>query len=186
MQIIVGLGNPGEKYIKTKHNIGFILLDVFSNSHNLEWQYEPRFDSLLAKHENLIFCKPQTFMNNSGESVSKLVSFHKLDLGDLIVIHDDVDLDFGDVKFGRKMGSAGHKGIDSIVEKLGGNDFWRLRVGIGRPIDTRFDVENYVLSDFTDEELEKMKTLWIKPTAFSFLAKMKNISIEEFMKQSRM
>lgn len=170
MKIIVGLGNPGEKYIKTKHNTGFILLDTFSRSSNLQWQHEPKFDALLAKQEELILCKPQTFMNNSGGSVSKLVNFHKLDLTDLIIVHDDVDLDFGTTRFGRKIGSAGHKGVESVIEKLGSNDFWRIRIGIGRPIDIQFDVENYVLSNFTDEELKKMR----------------NISLEEFIKQSRM
>ena len=170
MQIIVGLGNPGEKYIKTKHNTGFIVLDNILRLCNLEWRGEPKFDSYLAENKELVLCKPQTFMNNSGDAVSKLVNFHKLNLGNLITVHDDVDLDFGVIKFGRKMGSAGHKGVENIIDKLGSSDFWRIRVGIGRPIDTRFDVEKYVLSDFTSEELEKIK----------------NISIEEFIKQSRM
>jgi len=170
MQLIVGLGNPGEKYNKTKHNTGFIILDSLSHHYNLEWHDEPKFDSFLSKHEELILCKPQTFMNNSGEAVSKVMNFHKLDLGNLVIIHDDVDLDFGVTRFGRKIGSAGHKGVENIIEKLGSNDFWRIRIGIGRPIDARFDVENYVLSELAPEEFEKIK----------------NISIEEFIKQSRM
>ena len=170
MQIIVGLGNPGDKYIKTKHNTGFIILDSLSRQYNLEWHDETKFDSLLSKHEELILCKPQTFMNNSGDAVSRIMNFHKLNLENLIIVHDDVDLDFGVIKFGRKIGSAGHKGVESIIEKLGSNDFWRIRIGIGRPIDTRLDVENYVLSEFAPEEIEKIN----------------NISIEEFIKQSRM
>ena len=109
-------------------------------------------------------------MNNSGDAVSRIMNFHKLNLENLIIVHDDVDLDFGVTRFGRKIGSAGHKGVESIIEKLGSNDFWRIRIGIGRPIDTRLDVENYVLSEFAPEEIEKIN----------------NISIEEFIKQSRM
>ncbi|HQK41882.1 MAG TPA: aminoacyl-tRNA hydrolase, partial [bacterium] len=95
MKLIVGLGNPGEKYQKSRHNVGFILLDKFAADNNLNWRKVERFNSEVADYSNGLLIKPQTFMNNSGDAVSKLVNFYKISLNDLIIIHDDVDLPLG-------------------------------------------------------------------------------------------
>ena len=98
MKLIVGLGNPGEKYQKSRHNVGFILLDKFAADNNLKWRRVKRFNSEVADYSDRLLIKPQTFMNNSGDAVSKLVNFYKISLNDLIIIHDDVDLPLGIIK----------------------------------------------------------------------------------------
>lgn len=153
MKLIVGLGNPLEKYEKTRHNVGFILLDDYSDKNNLSWTISPKLVSQLVVREDFILCKPQTYMNNSGDAVSKVMNYYKLFPTDLVVIHDDVDLEFARTK--RQFGSsaAGHHGVENIFDKIGTQDFWRIRVGVGRPKD-QTPVDDFVLNDFTDEELK--------------------------------
>ena len=154
MKLIVGLGNPGERYQKSRHNVGFILLDKFAADNNLNWRKVERFNSEVADYSNGLLIKPQTFMNNSGDAVSKLVNFYKIFPDNLIIIHDDVDLPLGSVKKQKGKNSAGHHGVEDIIEKLGTKDFWRIRVGIGKPEDKNIPVDEWVLQDFGENELD--------------------------------
>ncbi|HOV97565.1 MAG TPA: aminoacyl-tRNA hydrolase [bacterium] len=154
MKLIVGLGNPGKKYQKSRHNVGFILLDKFAADNNLKWRKSERFDSEIIEYDDKLLVKPQTFMNNSGNAVSKLVNFYKVSPDKLIIIHDDVDLPLGGVKKQKGKNSAGHHGVEDIIEKLGTKDFWRIRVGIGKPEDKNIPVDEWVLQDFGENELD--------------------------------
>jgi len=151
MKIIVGLGNPGRKYKNTPHNIGFEIVDQFAKENNFpEFKLSKKFNALVSEKDDIILAKPETFMNNSGESVAKIINFYKTD--DLIVIHDDIDLLLGDIKISEDSGSAGHKGVQSIIKELGSQKFARVRVGIqplkGKPA----EVEKYVLRKFKKGE----------------------------------
>lgn len=157
MKVLIGLGNPTKEYERSRHNTGFILLDRLAERQGLGWKLEKRFNAKVAKKENLLLFKPRTFMNASGGSVSKLVNYYNLDLDSLIVVHDDIDMDFGQTRFKKGMGSGGHKGVESIIEKLGSQDFWRFKVGVGRPDDGRIDPEDWVLSSFEDGQVDLLK-----------------------------
>ena len=161
MKLIVGLGNPGRGYARNRHNIGFMCLGDFARKQGI------RFDRKRGKArtgigevagEGVILARPQTFMNLSGESVSRLVSGFDIALDDLLVVHDDLDLSLGKIRLRRGGSSGGHKGVDSIISSLGSQDFPRLRVGIGRPASSENHTESgegiisYVLSDFTPVE----------------------------------
>lgn len=146
MKIIVGLGNPGDSYKNTLHNIGFIVLDEFASQLGLNFSFESKFNAFIAKNSEYILVKPSTFMNNSGYAVSKVVDFYKSTLDNLIVIHDDLDLPPNSIRFQKGVGSAGHNGVSDIIEKLNSKDFYRLRVGIGRPSLKSCEVSDYVLS----------------------------------------
>lgn len=152
MRVIVGLGNPGEKYEKTRHNVGFILLNIFAKDLNAPWTFDKGFNADIAKLDDLILVKPQTYMNSSGSSIVKILNYFKISADNLVVIHDDVDLVFGDIKYKKGSGAAGHHGVEDTKEKLNTLDFWRVRVGIGRPQDNKFRVEDYVLTQFSNEE----------------------------------
>lgn len=165
VRLIVGLGNPGKKYAGNRHNIGFMSLDYFANKHGFVFSHSRGqakiAEGRIADHE-VILAKPQTFMNNSGESVGSLVRKYKVKAENLIVIHDDLDLPQGKIRIRSGGSSAGHKGINSIVEHISNQDFIRVRIGIGRP--DRGDsskppedgVIDHVLGDFTDDEMKIM------------------------------
>ncbi|HLB52030.1 aminoacyl-tRNA hydrolase [candidate division WWE3 bacterium RIFCSPHIGHO2_12_FULL_38_15] len=152
MKLIVGLGNPGKEYKNNRHNAGFILIDLLAEKLGLSWKFERKFNAEICKNEKFVLVKPQTFMNDSGLSVSKAIKFFKIDLDNLVVVHDDVDLPFGEFKYKKGSGTAGHHGVADIAEKVGSLDFWRFRIGVGRPGNNKFDVYGYVLGDFSDEE----------------------------------
>jgi len=158
MKIIVGLGNPGKKYERTRHNLGFYLVDSLREELNLPpWEKSIKFNSLISRDHNLILLKPQTYMNNSGQAVKALVNFFKVELSDLWVIHDDVDLALGRIKVqhqGTK--SSTHKGIVSICQGLGRGNFPRFRLGVAGENYQRHKVpaEDYVLAGFSKEEIE--------------------------------
>ena len=157
MKFIIGLGNPGKEYEKCRHNTGFILLDKFAEEKGLKWKRVSKFESEIAEFEDGILVKPQTFMNNSGKAISKLVNFYKITPEDLIVIHDDVDLMFGSVKKQKGKNAAGHHGVEDIIEKLRTKDFWRIRVGIGKPKNIETPIDKWVLQDFDDEEFVNLQ-----------------------------
>src|SRR4030067_1386325 len=150
MILIIGLGNPGEEYGQTRHNIGFIILDKFSEETGILAQVS-KFNSILIKSEYagkaLLCVKPYTFMNNSGSAVLKVIEHFEGKIESTIVIHDDLDIEFGEISLKSGGGTGGHNGIDSIVKKLGRSDFDRLRFGIGRP-PVRKDPADFVLSKF--------------------------------------
>ena len=150
MKLIVGLGNPGKEYEKNRHNIGFLAVDYLIKEFNAS-KISSKFKGELFKTNDYLFLKPLTFMNLSGESVRLVKDFYKIDNENIIVIHDDIDLNLGALKFKRGGGSGGHNGLKSIDKHIG-NDYWRIRIGVGRP-ERKEEVVKYVLSNFSEEEL---------------------------------
>ena len=163
--LIIGLGNPGPKYLWTRHNVGFLMLDLLAHDEglnlNLVWEHKSKFSASLAFSSldglSLIFLKPQTFMNLSGQSLVSVSSYFKVSLEQTVVIYDDLDCEFGQVKVRMKGSHGGHNGIRSVIEVSGRDQFPRIKVGIGRPRMPQMDVSSWVLSDFSKEELELLK-----------------------------
>jgi PTH1 family peptidyl-tRNA hydrolase len=156
MKLIIGIGNPGEKYKDNRHNVGFMVLDALVRQMaNGQWSMVKKFQSLIINHESsIIFVKPQTMMNLSGKAVKKLITHYSLPTPNLWVIHDDLDLQIGNYKIQKGKGPREHKGLLSIYEALRTKDFWHVRVGVdNRNPDNRIEGEEYVLQDFTDKEL---------------------------------
>lgn len=151
MILIVGLGNPGERYLNTRHNIGFMLLDLLIKEKNPS-KIKLSCDGELYKDSKYLYLKPQTFMNNSGISVAKVVDFYKVER--IIVCHDEMDIDFCRIKIKKAGSSGGHNGLKSIDKHIG-NNYERLRIGIGRP-QNKEDVINFVLAEFNKDEKEKL------------------------------
>lgn len=158
MWIVVGLGNPGSKYAFTRHNIGFMALDIFLKScGDLPWKDEKKAHvcKFKFKSEELLCVKPQTFMNLSGEPVRALMDFYKIELKNLIVVHDDIDQEFGSIKIQKNRGAGGHNGLKSINEQMGSMDYYRIKLGVGRPPHPKMEVADYVLQNFSkDEEMQ--------------------------------
>lgn len=158
MKVLVGLGNPGPKYELTRHNAGFLILDLLASENGISWQGQ-KFQGEFAKGrilgEPCVLLKPQTFMNLSGRAVTQLLRFFKSDIqSELIVFHDDIDVPFGKVKAKIGGGHGGNNGIRSIIDETGVKDFTRVKLGVGRPQRQEDgDVSNWVLSPFTDDEL---------------------------------
>ena len=173
MKLIVGLGNIGAEYEKTRHNIGFIAIDKILE--NL--QYLPinktSFKGQLFKSQTYLFLKPSTYMNLSGESIKVVKDFYKIDNNDIIVIHDDLDLKLGALRFKKGGGNGGHNGLKSIDSNIG-NDYHRIRIGIGRP-EEKDKVIDFVLGKFQDEEKQQLqKTLQnVKDAIFDWNEKVK-------------
>ncbi|MGI6278325.1 MAG: aminoacyl-tRNA hydrolase [Patescibacteria group bacterium] len=161
MLTIVGLGNWKEKYQETRHNIGFLVLDQLlpQISPNKGWQKNSQTGCLEARGEGFLLAKPQTFMNLSGQAVKELVDFYKLDINNLLLVNDDLDLGFGEIRIDKNRGSAGHRGVESVIEALGTKDFWRARVGIGRPEESEKEgkMADFVLEKFSQEERNSLK-----------------------------
>jgi PTH1 family peptidyl-tRNA hydrolase len=157
MKLVVGLGNPGDKHRNNRHNSGFLVVDELARTMlDEEWSSVKKIQSLIIKHKGLfVLVKPQTFMNQSGKAVKKLIDQYKIESSDLWVIHDDLDIALGDYKIQKGKGPKLHKGIESIEEKLGKTDFWRVRIGIeNRSTENKISGETYVLQDFTEKEIE--------------------------------
>lgn len=156
MKLIVGLGNPGFQYAVTRHNIGFQAIDAIAEAYHIAIQ-KNKYKSLIGegtiKGEKVILMKPQTYMNLSGEAVRACMDWNKLTKNDIIVIYDDVSLEVAQLRI-RKLGSAGgHNGIKNIISHLGGQEFPRIKIGVGEK-PPGWDLANYVLSRFTDEEIK--------------------------------
>ncbi len=150
MKLIVGLGNPGKKYAKTRHNVGFRVIDEIIKSQKSK-----------VKSQNLIFLKPDNFMNNSGRAVKSLITKYKIQTTNVIVVHDDIDLLFGDIRIGKDSSSAGHKGVQSIINELGTQNFTRVRIGISpkseiRSTKSETDTADFVLENFTKDEEKQL------------------------------
>ena len=157
MHLIVGLGNIGDKYELTRHNVGFLVIDEMTKNLTTSNINNSNFHSTLLKSGYNLFSKPTTYMNNSGLAVHAIMDYYKIDLEDIIVIHDDLDLPFGAVKFKIGGGHGGHNGLRSLDSHIG-KDYIRVRIGIGKPKD-KSDVANYVLSNFSKEELNKLQDI---------------------------
>lgn len=142
--LIVGLGNPERQYLNNRHNIGFMVLDALASNLSLTFKEDKNFKSYIAKDSNLILCKPTTYMNLSGEAVLALKNYFKIE--EIFVVHDDLDLPLGELRFKKGGGNGGHNGLKSI-DKLCGSEYYRARCGIGRP-ESKEMVASYVLSNF--------------------------------------
>lgn len=153
-RLIVGLGNPGREYEDTRHNIGFMLVDALASQLNATWAHEKRWDCALAKFAQGWLLKPFTYMNASGEAVSAVSRFFKIEPGEVLAVYDDVDLPLGTLRFRPGGSAAGHNGVRSMISHLGGEDFPRLKLGIapenGRPSGDR--MVGHVLGRFSEEE----------------------------------
>ncbi len=150
MKLVVGLGNPGRKYKTTKHNIGFMCLDYYAKKHKLKLKKENKFSGESLKTGDLVLLKPHTFMNESGQSIRKIMNFYNIDVNDILVIYDDLDLPLGKTRLREKGGSAGHNGIKSIISNLQTQEFKRVRIGIDK--NPLYETKNYVLSSFSKKE----------------------------------
>ncbi len=161
MKIIVGLGNPGTKYQNTRHNAGFLAIDNFLSglqAINCQSSFKAQICELHFGAQKVFFVKPQTFMNLSGETVKAIADFYKVNIStDLLVIHDDIDLSFGDLRTTTSSSAAGHNGVQNIIDSLGTKDFHRIRVGVENRADKKIPpTEAFVLQNFSDEELQKL------------------------------
>ena len=160
MLLFVGLGNPSPNSENNRHNIGFKIIDAINEKYGLSKQ-KPKFKGLLTtgniNNKKIYAIKPLTFMNNSGICIRELIEYFKIDAEDVIVFHDDLDVDFGKVKAKFGGTSAGHNGIESI-DKFIGKDYSRVRIGIGKP-ETKTDVSEYVLKNFDEEEIKELKKI---------------------------
>lgn len=159
MYLVVGLGNPGGEYAATRHNIGFLFLDYLAEKFRFSfkgtrWQAEAAREQLWG--HTVLLAKPTTFMNRSGTAVGAIAHFYQISNSNIIVVHDDLDLPLGRAKIVTNRGAGGHNGIRSLIECLGGKDFIRIRVGIGRPR-TPEGVSSFVLSRFSPEEKEILR-----------------------------
>jgi len=176
MKLIVGLGNPGEKHEKTRHNMGFMIIDALfkdNSSSQASFGEQKKFQAQIAEinwqpkkgtPEKVILAKPETYMNNSGLAVSSIVKFYKIDAQDIWIVHDEVDLPLGGMKIRLGGSSAGHKGVESIIENLGTEMFWRFRIGIGAqhgklPSKKVKPIDNFVLGEFMDSERGKAREI---------------------------
>ncbi len=164
MILVVGLGNPGNQYHNTRHNIGFLVLDFFSKQYSFEItskKFNAHYSEVTLFDQKIFFIKPQTFMNLSGPAVKHFMDFYKIPSQKTIIIHDDIDLPFETIRKKVKGGHAGHNGLKSIMEALGTDQFLRLRMGVGRPppFGDTTEVSDYVLSQFNTEEKQKLPLL---------------------------
>jgi len=155
IKLIVGLGNPGRQYERTRHNAGFLFLDKLVSELGCAWVKEPKFDGFFAEvnieGSRVLFLKPDTFMNRSGQAVGKMLRYYKLDPEAVLVVHDELDFDVGVVKLKKNGGHAGHNGLRDIMAHLGSKEFYRLRIGIGRPFAGK-SVVDFVLSSPSKNE----------------------------------
>lgn len=160
MKIIVGLGNPGTKYLLTRHNLGFMLIDALISDSSVQNKHKSLVQKTKIAETPLLLVKPQTFMNLSGQAVREILSFYKSELEDLLVIHDDKDLAFGTMRFQKTRGAGGHNGVASIHQELGSSDYCRLKMGVAPNLkDDSSDIEDtsrFVLSPFNSSEQSQL------------------------------
>ena len=183
MKLVVGLGNPGKQYEKTKHNIGFMVIDAIADSvPHTPWREEQRAEvcNITVDGEKVLLVKPQTFMNLSGESVGPLMRYYKIDPSDVYCIYDDMDLPIGKLRIRPNGSSGGHNGIKSLISHIGTENFPRFRVGIGRPL-PQWTVIDHVLAPFSEESQEKVQK-GIKDTVKAVLGTLE-VGIDKGMNQ---
>ncbi|MCL1918262.1 MAG: aminoacyl-tRNA hydrolase [Peptococcaceae bacterium] len=166
MKAIVGLGNPGIGYEGTRHNVGFLVLDQWSKGHKLS--YKSRFRGKFAEERvadgKVLLLKPQTYMNLSGMAVAEMSGFYQLDPRDILIVHDDIDLALGKLRLRAQGSAGGHNGLKSIQTHLGTTEYWRLKIGVGRPGGE--DVAEYVLSPFAKAERKDLEEVVAKGVEF--------------------
>ena len=166
MKLIVGLGNPGKEYEKTRHNIGFIFIDALAEKLNVSIDKE-KFNGLytttIINGEKVILLKPLSYMNLSGEVVIRFKEFYKIDIKDILVISDDLDMEFGKIRLRQNGSSGGHNGLKDIEQKLGTKNYKRLKIGISN--NKMIDTKDYVLGRFSEQEIEIIENLKSKVTS---------------------
>ena len=152
IKLVVALGNPGAEYELTRHNIGWLIIDSFELIDGNIWKskFKGIFTDALVSSEKVYFLKPQTYMNLSGESVQAMCKFFKIKSEEILVLHDELDIPFGQIQFKKAGGLAGHNGLKSMAQHLGKQDFFRMRIGIGRPV--HGSVSSWVLGRFPDSQ----------------------------------
>src|SRR5690625_1172560 len=160
MKCIIDLGNPGKKYVATRHNVCFIVIDELARRHNFQLskkQFNGLYTTEFIEGEKISFLQPQTFMNRSGDCIQPFIDYYKIDLENIIVIYDDLDLPVGKIRLRQKGGHGGHNGLRSTIDRLATKDFKRLRVGIGRPTNSQ-PIVDYVLNKFSKEQEEAVQS----------------------------
>ena len=177
MKLIVGLGNPGEKYSQTRHNIGWLFIDYLSKIYGIDVE-KNKCDSLVGETkvngEKIILAKPLTFMNLSGNSVSKLKQWYKLENKDILVVFDDIDIPFGTFRYRLKGSGGSHNGMKNVIQMLSSEDISRLRIGLGGLKNERQDMVDFVLQKFKKDEIEKLQDVFFDATK----------KVDEFIKES--
>ena len=171
MILIVGLGNPGIKYNNTRHNIGFKIVDAFAKENGFpEFKLSKKHNSLISENiiddNKITLVKPQTFMNNSGKAIKSIIDYLSLTFDNLLVVHDDIDIEIGQMKISENSRSAGHKGVQSIIDAIKTKDFTRVRVGIKSIAESQraIETEKFVLEKFTPDEEQILKNIITKTT----------------------
>ncbi len=160
--LIAGLGNPGNEYVLTRHNVGFMAIDYLLKSCSQppsKTEFKSFTSKFMWEDEEVMTIRPQNFMNRSGEAVQAALSFYKISLQNLIVIHDDIDQPFGGFKIQKNRGHGGHNGIRDISEKCASADYYRIKIGVGRPENPKMNVADYVLQSFSSDELAALPPL---------------------------
>lgn len=172
MKLFVGLGNPGNEYVATWHNVGFMVMDELKKSGSDEYgefKLEKKFKAEISEgssaEEKIVLAKPQTFMNKSGESIQALAHFYKIDPADIWIFHDDIDLPLGKIRISQNASAAGHKGVQSIIEHLGTQSFGRFRIGIAKTPPSELPTETYVL-----QKIDEHSKIIIEETVETVLA----------------
>lgn len=161
MKLIVGLGNPGKEYINTRHNIGFQFLDSIALKYGVSFnkkKFNGVYTEFFLNEEKIILLKPLSFMNLSGTVISKYIDYFKIDLKDVLIIHDDLDMNFGRIKIVFNSSSGGHNGIKDIERCLGSKEYARVKIGISN--DKSIDTKDYVLGTFSSDEIKKMNEIY--------------------------
>ena len=160
--LIAGLGNPGKEYTLTRHNVGFMAIEFLLKSCSqppVKTEFKSSTSKFMWEDEEVMTLRPLSFMNRSGEAVQAALSFYKIPLENLIVIHDDIDQPFGGFKVQKNRGHGGHNGIRDISEKLATADYYRIKLGVGRPPHPKMNVADYVLQSFAPEELTALPAI---------------------------
>ena len=157
MKLIAGLGNIGDKYCFTRHNAGFMVLDKLALDNNFSFREENKLKCFLAKSGDIIYIKPTTIMNLSGEAVRAVMDYYKINVKDILIVYDDIALDLGRMRFRANGSDGGHNGIKSIIKHVGTKEFDRLKIGIGPQ--PNIPSENFVLQNFPKEQLEELKEI---------------------------
>lgn len=178
-KLIVGLGNPGDKYFETKHNVGFMLVDKMCKKLNITFTADKIFQAEIASTflngEKVYFVKPTTFMNESGKAVHALLTYYGLDIDDLLIVYDDLDLEVGKIRLRSKGSAGGHNGIKSIIKHIGTQEFKRVKIGIGRPKNKmsvihhvlgKFDQDDYITILNTLEKVDKAVNYYLQTSNF--------------------
>lgn len=171
MYLVAGLGNPGSQYDMTRHNIGFATIDYIANENNInikKLKFKALYGELNLKGEKVLFVKPQTYMNLSGESIREFCTFYKIPPENVIILCDDISIEPGKIRIRRKGSAGGHNGLKSIIYQLTSEDFVRIRIGVGNPSHKDYDLADYVLGRFGKDEIPVLEDAIIKASKAVF------------------